>query len=201
MGYDVTYHPISREEIIEWYFVPLQDDAAIDQLAEKYGFLAENYRHFIRSAKRHIADAAPNASFELVHGLMIAIGQGLMRHYDYFRGCLFTCLIEEDARFKKYVQSFSTFVPDEYRSMQFAEGIEENWCGGVFIPPEAVISLIRDVENDSEIRAALLFEFGGEEELNLFLDLLRYAARNELGVLARPARHNGRFGRIALLGI
>lgn len=183
MGYDVTYHPITREEMLEWYFEPLRDDAAIDRLAEKHGFLAENYRHYIRSAKRHIEDATQDASFESVHGLMIAVGQGLMRRYDYFRGCLFTRLVEDDPRFKKYVQSFSTFVPEEYQSMRFADGIEENWCGGVYIPPEAVGSLIHDIENDPAIRSAVLKNFGNEEELNRFLNLLRYAEGNKLGVL------------------
>lgn len=183
MGYDVTYHPISRKEIFEWYFEPLHDDAAIDRLAGKYGFLAENYRHYIMSAKDHIADAARDASFESVHGLMIAVGQGLMRRYDYFRGCLFTNLVEEDTRFKRYVQSFAEFVPDQYKSMRFAGGIEENWCGGVFIPPEAVGTLIHDIKNDLPIREAILRSFGSENELNRFLDLLYYAEGNRLGIL------------------
>ena len=156
---------------------------AIDRLAEKHGFLAENYRHYIQSVKKHITDCEPDASFESVHGLMIAVCQGLMRRFDYFRGCLFTNLVEEDSRFKKYVQSFAEFVPDKYKSMRFAGGIEENWCGGVFIPPEAVVPLIRDIENDPSIHEAVLKNFGNEEELNHFLNLLRYAAGNNLGIL------------------
>ena len=138
MGFDVTYHPITCDEMFEWYFEPLRDETAIDRLAEKYGFLVENYRHHIHVVKKHIADSVDDASFESVHGIMIAASQGLFRRCDYFRGCLFTDLVKSDNRFKKYVLSFSEIVPSEYRSMRFADGIEENWCGGVFIPPKSI---------------------------------------------------------------
>ncbi|MDR1054230.1 MAG: hypothetical protein LBL39_08640 [Planctomycetaceae bacterium] len=183
MGYDVTYHPITREEMNEWYFEPLRDDTVIDRLAEKYGFLAENYRHFMQSVKKHITEAHKNASFEQVHALMIAATQGLMRRYDYFRGSLMTFLVEEDKRFRKYVQSFAEFVPDKYKKMRFVGGIEENFCGGVYIPPEAVKVLIHDTENDPFVKNAMLKTFGDQEELDRFLNLLHYAEENQFGVL------------------
>ncbi|MDR1141524.1 MAG: hypothetical protein LBL62_07515 [Planctomycetaceae bacterium] len=198
MGYDVTYHPITREEINEWYFEPLRDNTAIDRLAEKYGFLAENYRHVMQSVEKHITEASENknASFEQVHGLMIATVQGLMRRYDYFRGSLMTNLVTEDDRFLKYVQSFAEFVPDQYKKMRFANGIEENWCGGVYIPPEAVKVLIYDTENDSFVKNAMLKNFGDQEELDRFLNLLHYAEENQFGVLEAtevviPIRNQG----------
>ncbi|MDR1268525.1 MAG: hypothetical protein LBK82_03270 [Planctomycetaceae bacterium] len=183
MGYDVTYHPITREEINEWYFEPLRDDTVIDRLAEKYGFLAENYRYYMQLVQKHIAKESEDASFEQAHGFMIAVAQGLMRRYDYFRDSLMTNLLVEDDRFYKYVQSFAKFVPDKYQKMRFANGIEGHWCGGVYIPPEAVKVLIYDTENDPFVKNAMLKNFDGQEELDRFLNLLHYAEENQFGIL------------------
>ena len=50
MGYDVSFHPISPEEMREWYFTPLTwiqqgQEEKVLALAAQYGIEAVSYTH------------------------------------------------------------------------------------------------------------------------------------------------------------
>lgn len=80
MGYDVSFHPISPDEIQEWYFTPLTwiqqgQEEKVLALAAQYGiedFYAEKYLDTLRVG----AETESNELFDKSHGFYIAVIQG-----------------------------------------------------------------------------------------------------------------------------
>ena len=99
MGYDVSFHPISPEEMQEWYFTPLSwvqqgQEEKVLALAAQHGmedFYAEKYLDTLRVG----AGTEPDELFDKSHGFYIAVIQGFFRDYYYTRGSAFSFLVEE----------------------------------------------------------------------------------------------------------
>lgn len=99
MGYDVSFHPISPDEIQEWYFTPLTwiqqgQEEKVLALATQYGiedFYAEKYLDTLRVG----SETESNELFDKSHGFYIAVIQGFFRDYYYTRGSAFSFLAEE----------------------------------------------------------------------------------------------------------
>jgi hypothetical protein len=192
MGYDVTYHPITENEMNEWFFQPLLNDSAIEPLAEKYGFRTENYRHLMQSFRKKIAENE-GVPFETYYGFQLAIIQGLFRRYDYFRGSAFSFLLDRKPVYRCYTKSFRDIVPPQLSRLSFRNGICHNYTGGVFIPPEQIIALLEGIEHNTEVRSwfrshsireDLLYTFEDEEYgVNQFVHLLKLAKADGLGIL------------------
>ena len=80
MGYDVSFHPISPEEMQKWYFTPLNwvqqgQEEKVLALAAQHGiedFYAEKYLDTLRVG----AGTAPDELFDKSHGFYIAVIQG-----------------------------------------------------------------------------------------------------------------------------
>ena len=80
MGYDVSFHPISPDEIQEWYFTPLTwiqqgQEEKVLALATQYGiedFYAEKYLDTLRVG----AGTESDELFDKSHGFYIAVIQG-----------------------------------------------------------------------------------------------------------------------------
>lgn len=80
MGYDVSFHPISPEEMQEWYFGSLTwvqqgREEKVLALAAQYGmedFYAEKYLDTLRVG----AGTGPDELFDKSHGFYIAVIQG-----------------------------------------------------------------------------------------------------------------------------
>lgn len=80
MGYDVSFHPISPDEIQEWYFTPLTwiqqgQEEKVLALAAQHGiedFYAEKYLDTLRVG----AETEPDELFDKSHGFYIAVVQG-----------------------------------------------------------------------------------------------------------------------------
>ena len=83
MGYDVSFHPISPEEMREWYFAPLTwiqqgQEEKVLALAAQHGmedFYAEKYLNTLRVG----AETESNELFDKSHGFYIAVVQGFFR--------------------------------------------------------------------------------------------------------------------------
>ena len=85
MGYDVSFHPISPDEIQEWYFTPLTwiqqgQEEKVLALAAQHGiedFYAEKYLDTLRVG----AETESDELFDKSHGFYIAVVQGFFRDY------------------------------------------------------------------------------------------------------------------------
>ena len=115
MGYDVSFHPISPEEMREWYFTPLTwiqqgQEEKVLALAAQYGiedFYAEKYLDTLRVG----AETESNELFDKSHGFYIAVIQGFFRDYYYTRGSAFSFLAEEKPEYGRYFTSWDQVTP------------------------------------------------------------------------------------------
>ena len=142
MGYDVSFHPISPEEMQEWYFTPLSwvqqgQEEKVLALAAQNGiedFYAEKYLDTLRVG----AGTEPDELFDKSHGFYIAVIQGFFRDYYYTRGSGFSFLIEEKV--------VPTAFPNPAENQ-----IIENYCAGVYLSPKQVVQLLRNLEQDPKV--------------------------------------------------
>lgn len=154
MGYDVSFHPISPEEIQEWYFTPLTwiqqgQEEKVLALAAQYGiedFYAEKYLDTLRVG----AETESNELFDKSHGFYIAVIQGFFREYYYTRGSAFSFLLEEKPDYARYFTPWAQVVPTAFPNP--AENrIVENYCSGVYLSPDQVMQLLKDMEQDPKV--------------------------------------------------
>lgn len=158
MGYDVSFHPISPDEIQEWYFTPLTwiqqgQEEKVLALAAQYGiedFYAEKYLDTLRVG----AETESNELFDKSHGFYIAVIQGFFREYYYTRGSAFSFLLEEKPDYARYFTPWAQVVPTAFPNP--AENrIIENYCSGVYLAPEQVLQLLRDLEQENVVQKDL----------------------------------------------
>ena len=140
MGYDVSFHPISPEEMREWYFTPLTwiqqgQEEKVLALAAQYGiedFYAEKYLDTLRVG----AETESNELFDKSHGFYIAVIQGFFRDYYYTRGSAFSFLAEEKPEYERYFTSWGQVTPVSFpNSMQ----------------KDQVMQLLKDMEQDPKV--------------------------------------------------
>ena len=154
MGYDVSFHPISPDEIQEWYFTPLTwiqqgQEEKVLALAAQYGiedFYTEKYLDTLRVGKK----TEPDELFDKSHGFYIAVIQGFFREYYYTRGSAFSFLLEEKPDYSRYFTPWAQVVPTAFPNP--AENrIVENYCSGVYLSPDQVMQLLKDMEQDPKV--------------------------------------------------
>lgn len=154
MGYDVSFHPISPDEIQEWYFTPLTwiqqgQEEKVLALAAQYGiedFYAQKYLDTLRVG----AETESNELFDKSHGFYIAVIQGFFRDYYYTRGSAFSFLLEEKPDYARYFTPWAQVVPTAFPNP--AENrIVENYCSGVYLSPDQVMQLLKDMEQDPKV--------------------------------------------------
>jgi hypothetical protein len=183
MGYDISYHPISPEEMRRWYFEPIKDDTALERLAVTEQVDIEILRKAFNDYRQYLLEEPLTNLFEKKHGYLLAAAQGLFRPYFYNRGCLLTSLLWSHwDTFKKYFVSLRDLVPEEYRSLKFFNGIDENWCGGAYLSAEGVVQLEYDICHNADVASKLLQEFA-PDGLRILLKALHYAKENGQGLL------------------
>ena len=115
MGYDVSFHPISPEEMREWYFTPLTwiqqgQEEKVLALAAQHGmedFYTEKYLNTLRVG----AETESNELFDKSHGFYIAVVQGFFRDYYYTRGSGFSFLLEEKPEYARYFTPWAQVAP------------------------------------------------------------------------------------------
>ena len=185
MGYDVSYHPISEDEIHEWYFDRLADiktgnsETAV-ALAQRHG-IKELYIGKYLNVLQSAAEFETNVSFETSHGFYLAVVQGFFRKYFYIRGGAFTFLVEADESFWRYTKPWQ-----EILRLSIANPINnmimENWNSGVYLPYDGLCRLLDDYANMPEIRGKL-DELFSDKRIDVFLKAVRFAVEHKLGIL------------------
>ena len=185
MGYDVSFHPISPEEMREWYFTPLTwiqqgQEEKVLALAAQHGmedFYAEKYLNTLRVG----AETESNELFDKSHGFYIAVIQGFFRDYYYTRGSAISFLAEEKPEYARYFTPWAQVTPTAF-SNPAENQIIENYCSGVYLSPEQVAQLLRDMEQDSKVLEDLegLWSNG---QIAVLKKALSAAARLKTGLL------------------
>lgn len=153
MGWDITYHPVGAGEISSIYFTGLADHDYYKSLVVRFGvddFYAEQLRIRFDEA-RNIESDVP---FNKGHAFYVAIIFGFLRKHHYLRGSAFSFLAN-DTVMARYIGDWNSLVPEEYRDRHFENCLTENYCGGVYLPNEALKSLRKDYDSDSDVRSKM----------------------------------------------
>ena len=185
MGYDVSFHPISPDEMQEWYFAPLtwiqqgQEEKVLD-LAARYeieNFYAEKYLNTLRVGAGTEADEL----FDKSHGFYIAVIQGFFRDYYYTRGSAFSFLVEQKPEYTRYCTPWNQMIPSAF-SNPAKNRIVENYCSGVYLSPVQVTQLLQGLEHDVQIHDDLEV-FWSDGQLAVLKKALTAAAKLGVGLL------------------
>ena len=118
-------------------------------LAARHGmedFYAEKYLDTLRVG----AETESDELFDKSHGFYIAVIQGFFRDYYYTRGSAFSFLAEEKPEYTRYFTPWAQVTPIAFPNP--AENrVVENYCSGVYLAPEQVMQLLRDMEQDPKV--------------------------------------------------
>lgn len=156
MGFDVSFHPISPEEMQAWYFTPLEwvrqrQERKVLELTAKYkmeDFYAQKYLQTLQVA----ADTQDKEPFDKSHGFYIAVVQGFFRDYYYTRGSAFSFLAEQKPEYSRYFTPWDWITPKIFPNPT-ENRIIENYSSGVYLMPKQVVQLTEDLEHDPRLRA------------------------------------------------
>ena len=118
-------------------------------LAAQYGiedFYAAKYLDTLRIG----AETESNELFDKSHGFYIAVIQGFFRDYYYTRGSAFSFLAEEKPEYGRYFTSWDQVTPVSFPNLM-QNRIIENYCSGVYLSPDQVMQLLKDMEQDPKV--------------------------------------------------
>jgi hypothetical protein len=180
MGYDVSYHPISEQEIQEWYFDALGNDEKVNTLVQQHDIkdvYADKYREVLRVGRK----TKPSDDFDKTHAYFTAVVQGFFRTYFYIRGGAFSFLLEENPNYKKYTKPWQDILGRKIDG-PVHDRITENYCGGAYLTAEGVRNLLEDYAGNASVKAELDRMFA-EGTMAVFLKTLNFAKDNHLGLL------------------
>ena len=184
MGFDISYHPISKSQMEEWYFAPLKalrdgDESVLNAFVESQGeeFFHEKYLDHMKYFAT--LDAEDRSEKGLLYGLPI-IG-GFFRDYQYVRGAAFSLVIERYSDMDRYRTPWSEVLPS-WIPAPGNDLIEENYSTGIFIDSEHVKELLNDLDNNEEVHK-ILVELFGADNLGVFRFALQDAANTDSGLI------------------
>lgn len=158
MGYDVSFHPISPDEMRQWYFIPLTwvqqgQEEKVLTLAAQNGmedFYAEKYLDTLRVG----AGTEDDELFDKSHGFYIAVIQGFFRDYYYTRGSAFSFLAEQNPEYARYFTPWNQVTPCVFPN-PVQNRMIENYCSGVYMAPAQVTQLLQDLDQNPKVREDL----------------------------------------------
>ena len=76
--------------------------------------------------------------------------QGFFRDYYYTRGSAFSFLAEEKPEYARYFTPWAQVMPTAILNPTENQ-IVENYCSGVYLSPDQVLQLLRDLEQDPKV--------------------------------------------------
>jgi hypothetical protein len=191
MDFSVSYHPISQAQMNEWYFDVFEDIGAANSLQVKIPekqlkkhsqeeletYYKAKYLDMIKRSRNLDYD-----NFNKWHAYFIAVVQGFFETFYFVHGSAISSII--DANFHDtYVTAWEDVVPSDYiEGLHSSKKLEGAFSAGAYISAEQVKKLLKDYENDSEIKEILDGQFAGRK-IDVFLTALKYASKNDQGLV------------------
>lgn len=107
--------------------------------------------------------------------------QGFFRDYYYTRGSAFSFLVEQKPEYARYFTSWEQITPVSFPN-PMQNRIIENYCSGVYLSPDQVIQLLKDMEQDPKVLEDLegLWSNG---QIAVLKKALSAAAKSGVGLL------------------
>ena len=191
MDYSISYHPISKEQMQEWYFDVFEDLGAANELTLRIPkeqqkdhtleALEEHYNaKYVEMIKR--SRDLDYTSFNKWHAYFIAIIQGFFEKFYFVQGTAISAILDEEFH-TKYVTPWEDVVPSEYtEDLHVSSKLEGEFSGGAYMSPEQVKLLLNDYEHDAHIKELLENQFSGQK-IVVFVAALKYASENNQGLV------------------
>jgi hypothetical protein len=187
MGFDISYHPISENEINNWYFDRLpeimrENLETVQDLAQKFeisDFYANKYITTLRAGVTSLKNG--NEPFDKTHGFYAAVTQGFFRTFFYTRGSAFSFLINKHPHFQTYTKTWQDILGKEL-ACPTQNIITENYSSGVFLPYEQIERLYREYSRDVALKEQLEENFS-HGRIGVFLKAVSFCLDNKLGLL------------------
>jgi hypothetical protein len=191
MDLSISYHPITKEQMREWYFDTFEDMGAAETLKLKIpkeqlkkhaleeveAFYSDKYKSMIQRSRELDYD-----NFNKWHAYFIAISQGFFETFFFTHGSAISSIIDREFH-DTYVTPWEEVVPSDYiEDLRVSKKLEGAYSGGAYIGPEQVKQLLHDYENDSDIKELIDEQFEGKK-VEVLLAALKYASENDQGLL------------------
>jgi hypothetical protein len=181
MGWDITYHPFAQRDVVDVYFKGIEDPNHWKAVSDRFGLDPANAEE-LRECLSQAASIPREMPFNKGHAYMMAMVAGYLRKYWYVRGGVFSFLIGRSPTFVRYTQDWTTLVPSAYVADEFRTGINQNFCGGVFLSPEGLQRLKDDYRSDATVASALDEQFS-HGRLPIFWKAVDFALEHNLGLI------------------
>ncbi len=184
MGFDISYHPIAKEQMNLWYFnrlpeIEQEDFSQLQKIGREAG-IDEFYINRYIETMQISSTINPKESFERRHVYPLAVVQGFFQPYFYTRGTALSFLLEDKPELRKYITSWNQIKPEEI-TCSVSDCLTENYSGGVFIDAQEVSILLAELKQEGETKD--LFSHFFEENFKIFVKALQYAKEHNMGLL------------------
>lgn len=184
MGFDVTYHPVSTEELTSWCIERLPEirtknfEGAL-RVSQEMRLSEEDTRKYLNLLDQ-VASFKEDAPFGSNLGFGCAAIQGMFRTFFYTRNSSLTNFFRNNNLSTQYLCSIEE---DLGLTTQASPGfIQENYCAGVWLSAASVKALLALLGEDPVAKQAFEENFpNGQAEV--VLDALRLAEAYDLGLL------------------
>jgi hypothetical protein len=191
MDLSVSYHPISKEQMREWYFDTFEDIGVADTLAlrippeqlkqhdaeELEVYYKNKYKTIMKRSRELDYD-----DFNKWHAYFIAIAQGFFEKFFFVHGCAISSIHDTDFH-NKYVTAWEDVIPSDYiEDLQVSKKLNGPFSGGAYLSAEQVKQLLNDYKTDKELKELMDEQFAGRK-IDVFLAALNYASQNDQGLL------------------
>jgi hypothetical protein len=181
MGWDVSYHPIREQEVLDFYFNVLEQPEKINNVLQEFNLdeVAARKLYPIYEAGYSSTTDDP---FNQTHGFFIAVVFGICRKYWYTRGAAFSFLIEKCPDFSSYCKPWKSFIPEQVQGYEISDFITANYCSGCILSHANLIRFRDDVQRNDYLNQVLqeVFSHG---RLSVFMKAVEYAIEHEFDLL------------------
>lgn len=181
MGWDITYHAFSPDEVKSVYFRGVQTPDHGRQVAADFN-LDETDARELCECFAQAAQFGADTPFSKGHAFAMAAVAGYLRKYWYLRGSAFSFLIDEHPAFSRYTLDWRNLIPTKFVTPDFQGVIIENYCGGVFLGPDGLRQLQADYLSDEVVKAHM-DEFFSHGRLAVFWKAVEFAIEHNLGLI------------------
>ncbi len=191
MSVTVSYHPITPEQMREWYFDVFEDICAADNLKvripkeqlkhndleELETYYKEKYISMVERSRELDYD-----HFNKWHGYFIALIQGFFEKFYFISGAALSSIHNLEFN-RTYITPWEEVIEADYiEGLQVSSKIDGQFSAGAYISADQVKQLLHDYKNDAEIKEMLEDQFEGKK-IEVFLEALNYASKNNQGLV------------------
>lgn len=191
MDFSISYHPISQEQMKEWYFNVFEDIGAAETLKlripkeqlkkhtleELEAYYKDKYITIMKRSRELDYD-----NFNKWHAYFIAIAQGFFEKFYFVHGSAISSIIDP-AFHDTYVTAWEEIIPSDYiENLSVSKKLNGAFSAGAYISPEQVKQLLSDYANDNAIKDLLDEQFT-DRKIEVLLAALNYASENDQGLL------------------